>query len=500
MKRFDVWLWMVVLGGSPVAGQVVITTPAGVLSNPGSTLVSDPPALDTWMRRNVRSDGSVGITAAYPRAGNASVWFSLGTNPSNQGKADWEYVPSTSFGRLADLGVVQYDWYRDSASVVSNWLHPAFRLIVDADGNTTTTNDIVYLIYERCYNVSGCPPAPTNTWVTDSITGSTVLWLWWIGVGTDYVFNRTLSDYQSGSYASTPGFPVLNGSSLVLGVSLGVGSAWPGSSPSFVGGVDLVRVSSNTPGAASIFHNFEVAADLAANGGSVPPSLGPGASYNLSYSCTSNGPGDAVNATCGVSVSAGTVSGVSCSPPTPVPLLPPSNTISCTYTFTAPGSTGGGDTPETGVTFSFTAAAAHDTDPSNDTVTSSVTPTPLVDALDDTASFPANTVGATFNVGTNDQYGTGSLPAGASFSLQAGTTCPSASINATTGVATFNVPAAGTCVVAYRVCAISGCDTAQLTVSAQQAEPIPTLEEWGLWALATLMAASGVVLLRRLRV
>lgn len=474
---------------------IVITTPTGVLHNPGATLVSDPPAFDLWMRRNVRLDGSVGITTNYPRSGNGSVWFSLGANTSNGGKADWEFVPATSFGLLGQLGTVRYDWYRDSASVVSNWLHPALRLIVDADGNTATTNDIVYLIYERCYNVPGCPAAPTNTWVTDSITGSTVLWLWWIGVGTDYIFNRTLADYQSGSYPSAPGFPVLSGASLVLGVSVGVGSGWPGPSPSFLGAVDNVVVASNTPGAASIDHNFEIAYDVEAFLGSLPPSLGPGTTYpSLTFWCTNNGPGDAVNASCSLAASVGAVSNVNCSPPVPVPLLPATNSIMCTYDFTAPGSQGGVDTPATQVTFTVTASADFDNNPSNNTATTTP-PVPLVDALDDAVSLPAGSTGS-FNVGSNDQFGTGSLPPGATFTLLGSTTCASASINPTTGVATFQVPAVGSCVVAYRVCALSGCDTAQLVVTAQQQEPIPTLGDWGLFVLIVLMAGAGLLLLR----
>jgi len=56
------------------------------------------------------------------------------------------------------------------------------------------------------------------------------------------------------------------------------------------------------------------------------------------------------------------------------------------------------------------------------------------------------------------------------------TTCTGASINAS-GVVTFNVPASGSCTANYRVCVNSGCDTASLTVTAQQAEAIPALDD-----------------------
>lgn len=241
-------------------------------------------------------------------------------------------------------------------------------------------------------------------------------------------------------------------------------------------------------------------ADMRANAPSVPPSLSPGGNYSLSFSCTNNGPGAATNATCGISASVGMVSGVNCLPPVPVLSLPSGGTISCTYTFTAPGTPGGGNTPETGVTFTVTAGSAT-TDPNtaNNTATSGATPVPIVDALNDAASFPANTSGATFNVGSNDQYGTGSLPTtpAPSFTLLGSTTCAGASINASSGVATFNVPTSGSCTVEYRVCVVSGCDTATLTVTAQQVEAIPTLQEWGMVALTLLVASTAVLVLRR---
>ncbi|BCW93141.1 MAG: hypothetical protein KatS3mg007_1035 [Thermoanaerobaculum sp.] len=241
---------------------------------------------------------------------------------------------------------------------------------------------------------------------------------------------------------------------------------------------------------------FEAGADMQANAPSVPPSLGPGGSYSLAFSCTNNGPDAATNATCAVSVSAGAVSGVSCSPSVPVASLASGSTISCTSTFTAPGSQGGGDTPETGVTFTVTAGSAtSDSNTTNNTATSGAIP--IVDALNDAASFPAGTSGASFNVGSNDQYGSGSLPSSPALAFAVlGGTCSGASINAS-GVATFNVPAAGTCTVNYQVCVVSGCDTATLTVTAQQVEAIPTLQEWGMVVLTLLVASTAVLVLRR---
>ncbi|GBD25853.1 hypothetical protein HRbin30_01179 [bacterium HR30] len=123
---------------------------------------------------------------------------------------------------------------------------------------------------------------------------------------------------------------------------------------------------------------------------------------------------------------------------------------------------------------------------------------PPVDAVDDAATFLANT-SQSYNVGTNDQYGTGSLPGSATFSLlQTGTNCPSANINSTTGEATFTVPSSGSCVVAYQVCVGAVCDTAELTITAwQRVEPIPTVDQRGLAALVLLLVCTGLYLVRR---
>jgi hypothetical protein len=239
-------------------------------------------------------------------------------------------------------------------------------------------------------------------------------------------------------------------------------------------------------------------ADMLANAPTVPPSLAPGGSYNLSFSCTNAGPdpAPATNATCSIAASAGVVSPPTCIPSVPVPSLAAGASITCTYTFTAPGTQGGGDTPQTDITFTVTAGAANDSNAANNTASNAGGPVPLVDALDDAVTLPANTTGATFNLGSNDQVGAGSPPVGSTFTYQGGS-CAGASVNSSTGVATFNVPASGTCTVSYQLCYISGCDTATLTVTAQQVQPIPTLDRWGLLALLSFLGTAGVLLLRR---
>jgi hypothetical protein len=485
---------------SPALAQTPVTQPAGLLTNPNPTLLSDPNAADTWLRRNVRSGGSVGIDPTYPRAGNASMFMELGApNASNSGKADAEYYPTAGFGRLADLGAISYEWYRDAASSASAWLHPVYRLVVDADGNLSTTNDIGYLIFERCYNVPGCPAVPTNTWVADSITSSTILWWFQIGVGAETVYSRTLATYQSGAYTPSPGFAQLGPNSLVLGISLGVGSGWTGV-PAFRGAVDLVRIESNTPGAASIFHNFELASDMAAVSiTGLPGILGPGQSVSgITATCTNVHPtAAAVNATCNIATTLGTISGLGCAPPTPVPLLNPGQSIVCTFTLTDNNTPGGGSNALSAGTVTVTASALVNDNPGNDQTAQNVV---VLDAVDEAAPLPGNTT-QTVNVASNDGQ-----PPGFTYNYTLlGTSCPSASIS-TAGVVTVNVPIIGSCTVSYRLCADppnqTACDTATLTVTASpaglpDARAIPVLGPAGLALLAALASLIGLLAWRR---
>ncbi len=241
------------------------------------------------------------------------------------------------------------------------------------------------------------------------------------------------------------------------------------------------------------FEALGLLADMRALGGMVPAVLAPGGSYSLSFSCENLGLDPASQATCGVSVSAGSVSAVNCMPsvPTSSPLIP-RWFISCTFTYTAPGMPGGSDTPQTGAVFTFTAGSVtSDPNTNNNTLTSATVP--LVDALDDAVSLPGGIIGATFDVGANDQLGASSPPAGASYSLLAETTCSGASIGATSGVATFNVPALATCVVVYQVCVSEACDTAQLVVTGLLPPPrsIPMLGPFGLLVLLAGLLGLG---------
>ncbi|MFN4241802.1 MAG: hypothetical protein ACK4PI_01040 [Tepidisphaerales bacterium] len=236
------------VSASASASTVTVIGSGSLFTNPGTSnqgqLLSG-----NWVYNNVRNSGQVGVTSAYPRSGNGSVEF---RSPTNNGKADIEFlgqplnvggnfVPTASLGLLSNLNLsgLGYDWYRDSSSTNPNVQHPSYRILVDRDGNLFTTGDRGYLIFERAYNVGG--PVPTDTWVTETITGASNMWSTGGLPDPGAVFNRNLSQWQA-----------LMPNARVLGFSLGVGSGWDGV---FRGAVDNVRFGFGT---SSTTYNFEL--------------------------------------------------------------------------------------------------------------------------------------------------------------------------------------------------------------------------------------------------
>lgn len=207
------------------------------------------------------------------------------------------------------------------------------------------------------------------------------------------------------------------------------------------------------------------------------------------FRCRNVGNAAVFRADCIATPSAGAITATTCltpgpplptfTPGTPYPAIgpfvsgpllgAPAPEMVCNFDYQAPGAPGGGDEPTQQVTFTLTAAAANDGNAGNNTLLSA--PIDVLDALDDSVSLPANATGQTFNVSANDQLGTttfgsGPLPPGVTYLLDAGSTCANSAINSGTGVATFDVPASGSCVVNYRVCFAAACDFAILTVTA----------------------------------
>lgn len=215
------------------------TTFTSPLPSPGASDASCSAAADTWCARNVRNNAEVGITTDYARSGNGSIYF----NGSGGGaKADMERYFSTPF-TLGSLTEMSYDWYRDGSSTAAAHLVPSLRLILRSPVNNAYLG---YLIYEPIYNeLAPAQPAPTDAWQTSTIVGSSIFWRSANG-GPPYA---SLSSWQSGANGG------IDGNTLVVGLSTGIGSGWSGD---FTGAVD--NVSYTLDGDPAVTYNFEVTA------------------------------------------------------------------------------------------------------------------------------------------------------------------------------------------------------------------------------------------------
>ncbi len=252
MKQFKLYVITLItltLTSTLLHGQVNVyannLAPGDLFSNPGALNQGQAVGTSGWYYNNVRNSGTVGIRTDLPRSGNGSVWFN---SPSGTAKADIEYLANAvnisgnyyangSLGAFSSLTGMAYDWYRASSSTVGSHLHPVMRVVLDQDGNLATTGDRGGLVFELAYNGGG--PASTDTWVTQAISSSSVLW--GFGAFPDGGYTTTLASWQA-SYSSA----------AILGFSLGVGSGWVGQ---FTGAVDNATWSLSS---SSTSFNFEV--------------------------------------------------------------------------------------------------------------------------------------------------------------------------------------------------------------------------------------------------
>jgi hypothetical protein len=215
-------------------------------------------------------------------------------------------------------------------------------------------------------------------------------------------------------------------------------------------------------------------ADMTPTFSGLPAASAPGSTVTGTITCTNvispTGGGSATAATCNATAvdSASNpvpVAVTGCAPPVGSDIAV-GGSITCTVSYTTPGSPGGADTAPTSVTLTGLTGSTNDVNAGNNTTPAFI---PIIDALDDVAAYPGGTTGATTDLTPNDQF-----PLGSVFSyVAAGSTCPAASVSSE-GVATYNVPATTACVVNYQVCApapnSTQCDTAMLTVTATLAD------------------------------
>ena len=230
--------------------------PGDLFSNPLSTPLGQAVGTSGWYYNNVRDNGAVGIRTNYPFNGNGSVYM---RTPTLDAEAGIEFlgnaltigVPGnfysvTAIAPLSQLQSVSYSWYRDSTSSVAGHLHPVLRILLDADGDLNTTSDRGGLVWESVYQLYPYT-APTNTWVTQTITDSS--WLWNFGLG------GTLMDIDGDGYPHNSNlaawkekFP----NAVIIGFNMGLGSGWTGN---FIGAVDNISWTIN---GITTTTNFEV--------------------------------------------------------------------------------------------------------------------------------------------------------------------------------------------------------------------------------------------------
>jgi hypothetical protein len=156
------------------------------------------------------------------------------------------FVSTGVIAPLSQLQSVSYSWYRDSDSTVAKHLHPVLRILLDADGDLTTVGDRGGLVWESVYQLYPYT-APTNTWVTQTITDSS--WLWNFGLGGN------LQDIDGDGYAHNSNLAAWKAyfpNAVIIGFNMGLGSGWTGD---FIGAVDNISWTIN---GITTTTNFEV--------------------------------------------------------------------------------------------------------------------------------------------------------------------------------------------------------------------------------------------------
>lgn len=255
------------LSTSFIAGAASATTvysntaaPGDSFTEAGTSVQGQAVTGSDFYYNNVRNQGVAGINNSYARSGNGSVHLQTIVGPGgNSSKADFEmlatgtavggnYYAAASYGTLGELTSLGYDWYRDSSSTNSAGQHPVLRVLVDADGDLGTTADRGGLVFELAYN--GTATVTTDTWVTEdlfSYNSGDGANLWTFGAGMTFAqegYGNNIAEWVAGA-------GTIDGSSAVIGFSMGVGSGWG----PFEGAVDNLVVGFN---GSETTYNFEV--------------------------------------------------------------------------------------------------------------------------------------------------------------------------------------------------------------------------------------------------
>ncbi len=227
-------------------------SPGDSFTNAGGTGTGQAIGSSGWYYNNVRADGVAGINATYARSGNGSAYLATPApataGGTTNGKADIEFLPSAStnaagnyspaasLGLFSDFTGMFYDWFRDAGSTTSLLQHPSLRVLV------ATSAGLSGLVFERVYNNAS---VAVDSWVTDTVTGSTNLWSFGALGFASGGYGVTLDAWKSDPRLAD---------ARVVGFSSGVGSGWG----EFVGAVDNIGW---TIDGQTVSYNFEVTQD-----------------------------------------------------------------------------------------------------------------------------------------------------------------------------------------------------------------------------------------------
>lgn len=215
--------------------------------NPGGTFQ----AIGTsgHLYNNVRSNAVIGINTNNARSGNGSVYMEITADGNSKADIEFYNVDNNglaAMGTLGTLTALSYDWYRSSASTTNSIHAPAFRILIDADGDMSTANDRGFLAYEYTYTTAGA--APTDSWVSDDLFGNDKnFWQRVSPNNYDQIVNiKSLSTWSSAagftpSWAGNTGLN-FDADSAIYGYSIGLGSGWSGS---YFGAIDNVTFGFN---------------------------------------------------------------------------------------------------------------------------------------------------------------------------------------------------------------------------------------------------------------
>lgn len=204
-----------------------------------------------WYYNEVTPDATIGISGAYSRDGNGSVYFH-GTDSTSKAEISFFnsaalsrepvvigtnkiYKATSDIGKLGELTDLAFDWLRASGDSASGIAAPVIRLGI------TVGQKSGYLIWEAAYN--GYGEVPRDEWVhSDAIGGQ--FWASPALRGNDSFQLKSLDDWIG----------VYGAHAKVTEINVGFGSS-SGTAFTFTGAADNITFGFNGD---STTYNFEV--------------------------------------------------------------------------------------------------------------------------------------------------------------------------------------------------------------------------------------------------